>query len=70
MSEKRNTSTPETVTVRKTILHPFSVPPLCLFKSFVGLVFLGSIFILFLALKSSVNSVFYVLIIFQQTGHV
>ena len=36
----------------KTILlpSPLLVPPLGLFKSFVGLVFFGSIFILFLAL--------------------
>ena len=41
---KRSTPAPETVTVRKNSFGPTSVPPLGLLKSFVGLVFLGSIF--------------------------
>ena len=49
MSEKRSTPDSETVPARKLILPPLlpPVPPLDLFKSFGGLVFLGSIFTLF-----------------------
>ena len=50
VSGKRSTPAPETVAVRKNNLAtPLPVPLPGLFKSFVGLVFLGSIFILFLA---------------------
>ena len=50
MSRKQSTPAPETVTVRKNdFAFPPPVPPLGLFKSFVGLVFLDSIFILFSA---------------------
>ena len=60
MSEKRSTPAPETVAVRKNnFVSPPSVSPLGLFKSFVGLIFLGSIYILFLALRQCQFSFLY-----------
>ena len=53
LSGNRSTPAPETVAVRKNnFAIPLPVPPLGLFKSFVGLVFLASIFILFLAFRA------------------
>ena len=69
MSEKPSTPIPETVTVRKNnFASPPAVSPLGLFKSFVGLIFLGSIFISLLALTAVSNCqlVFYILIIFYK----
>ena len=51
-SEKRSTPAPETVSLRKNNFPSPPVPPLGLLQSFVGLVFLGSIFILLLALTA------------------
>ena len=55
-------------TVRKNNFAPPSVPPLDFFKSFVGLVFLGIGSIFIFSTYGSVNLVFYILIIFQQTS--
>ena len=61
MSKKRSTPAPETVTVRKNnfVSPPPPVSPLGLFKSFVDLIFLGSIYSLFLALRQCQFSFLY-----------
>ena len=62
MSEKRSTPAPETVTVRKNYFVSPPVPPLLLVWSSLA------VFIFYAQHYGSVNLVFYVLIIFQQTG--
>ena len=53
VSGKRSTPAADTVTERKNnFAPPPPVPPQGLFKSFFGLVFLGSILTLFLALRA------------------
>ena len=72
MSDERNTTAPETVTVGKNnYATPLPVSPLGPFKSFIGLVFLGRRPIYFYFIFNTydrVNLDFYILIVLQQTG--